>query len=113
LGIGEDLKASEAYAKKENSKRAREAVLATVMQKRDWVRRAQQFAHRYFKGNVRHMTHCLKRVHNCKLWEDLQREYKQVDWTKFRETEDGTENPTVESACSGGSCSILASSKSG
>ena len=44
------------------------------IEQQDWVRRAKKFATNYFGGNIREMTYCLKRVHNCKLWEDLTRE---------------------------------------
>ena len=52
------------------------------------------------------MSRCLKHVHNCKLWEDLQREYRKVDYTLLREEDDNT---TLEQtiACSGGKCDIL------
>jgi hypothetical protein len=36
------------------------------------------------------MTRCLKRVHNCKLWEDLNRTYAPVDYTQMLENEDNT-----------------------
>ena len=73
--------------------------------KKDFVRRAIQFADRYFEGNTRHMTHCLKEVHNWKLWQDLEREYKDVDYSLMIEETDETK-PTQEWACSGGSCEI-------
>jgi len=73
--------------------------------KKDFVRRAVQFANRYFEGDARHMTHCLKEVHNWKLWQDLQREYKDVDYSMMIEETDETK-PTQEWACSGGSCEI-------
>ena len=42
----------------------------------DWNRRAKQFADRYFNGNIRKASHCLKHVSLWKTWCDLQREYK-------------------------------------
>lgn len=73
--------------------------------KKDFVRRAVQFANRYFEGDARHMTHCLKEVHNWKLWQDLQREYKDVDYSMMIEETDETK-PMDTIACSGGACSI-------
>jgi intein/homing endonuclease len=74
--------------------------------KRDWVRRAVQFADRYFDGDRRKMTFCLKDVHNWKLWCDLRREYRPVDYTEMVEVVDGTANVEAESACAGGGCEV-------
>jgi len=73
--------------------------------KRDWVRRAKQFSDRYFEGNLRRMTYCLKDVNNSKLWKDLQREYVAVDYTEMFEEQDNTHiQDTI--ACAGGTCDI-------
>ena len=83
--------------------KAYQEVLRGILTKKDWVRRAHKFARNYFKNDVRHMTWCLKRVHNGKLWEDLHREYQPVDWTLLQETSDETK--LVEAvACAGGTC---------
>ena len=72
----------------------------------DWIRRATQFADRYFQGDIRVMTYCLKDIRNWKVWCDLKREYKDVDWEKFIEDTDETKiEQTV--ACAGGQCSII------
>lgn len=71
----------------------------------DWIRRAKQFAERYFESNYRQMTYCLKCVHNWKLWQDLTREYVDIDYSKMVEEEDNTK-VTQEWACSGGSCEL-------
>lgn len=71
----------------------------------DWVRRAKQFADRYFNGEQRKMTYCLKTVHNWKLWQDLSREYVHVDYSQMMESEDNTKiSETI--ACAGGSCEL-------
>jgi ribonucleoside-triphosphate reductase len=69
----------------------------------DWIRRAKQFAERYFGGDIRRMTYCLKEVNNWKLWCDLRRETVAVDYTQMVEDEDTT---TIEetAACAGGLC---------
>lgn len=86
--------------------RVRSALLEVVDERFEWIRRATQFADRYFGGNVLKMTRCLKRVHTAKQWEDLVREYQPVDYTLLIETEDNTtRNETI--ACSGGKCDIL------
>ena len=71
----------------------------------DWVRRAKQFAERYFASDYRQMTYCLKCVHNWKLWQDLTREYVDVDYSKMMEEEDNTK-AAQEWACSGGKCEL-------
>jgi len=73
--------------------------------KKDFVRRAVQFANRYFGGDIRNMTYCLKEVHNWKLWQDLQREYKDVDFSGMLEETDETK-PMDTVACAGGACAI-------
>ena len=72
---------------------------------RVWIDRLTRFSDRYFEGDLRKATYCLKDVHNWKLWLDLTRETKEVDYTTMVEEEDGT-NFTLEPACSGGSCAI-------
>jgi ribonucleoside-diphosphate reductase alpha chain len=72
----------------------------------DWVRRAKQFAERYFGGDDRQMTYCLKDVNNWKTWLDLNREYKDVDYSGMIEEEDNT-SVQREWACSGGSCQLI------
>lgn len=69
----------------------------------DWVRRAKQFADRYFEGDVKKMTYCLKDVSNWKYWVDLNREYKDVDYSQMLEEQDETKIEQT-SACSGGAC---------
>ena len=73
--------------------------------KLDWVRRAEQFAQRYFDNDIRQMTFCLKDVNNWKYWCDLKREYKEVDFTTMIEqTDETTLEQTI--ACAGGSCTL-------
>ena len=72
----------------------------------DWIRRVKQFADRYCKENVRLCTRLLKHVNNWKLWLDLNREYKDVDYTQLIEEENNVKlNETV--ACSGGKCELI------
>ena len=77
-----------------------------LLTQKDWVRRARKFAANYFGDDVRRMTYCLKRVNNCKLWEDLQREYLPVDYTLL--TEESDETKLIDAvACGGGKCDIV------
>lgn len=72
----------------------------------DWVRRAKQFADRYFDGDLRRCTYCLKHVSLWKTWCDLKREYKEIDWTQAKEeTEHYINADTLGAqACAGGQC---------
>ncbi len=82
-----------------------ESIRKLLLQK-DWVRRAHKFAKNYFAGDVRRMTYCLKRVNNCKLWEDLKREYLPVDYTLMAEESDDTKLLDAV-ACAGGKCDLV------
>ena len=71
-----------------------------------WIERAKRFADRYFAGDLKSMTYCLKDVYNWKLWLDLNREYKNVDYKQMTEEEDNTKQSEAV-ACAGGQCEIL------
>ncbi len=70
---------------------------------KDWMRRAKQFADRYVKGDVKELTYLLKEVNNFKIWCDLSREYKDVDYSMMFESEDLTKLLEMP-ACHGGAC---------
>lgn len=73
---------------------------------KDWVRRAKQFAERHLQNNIKELTYLLKDINNNKLWEDLSRVYKDVDYSNMYEEEDNTK--LMENvACAGGACSIF------
>jgi hypothetical protein len=78
----------------------------TLNLKKEWVRRAKQFAERYFNGDVKQMTYCLKHVSIWKDWLDIQREWKDIDWANIKENEqEYTDADTMSAvACSGGTC---------
>ena len=105
LGTGHSLELPSFTAgSDQNLEDLQERIRKLLMQK-DWVRRAHKFAKNYFGGDVRRMTYCLKRVHNCKMWEDLQREYIPVDYTMMLEQSDDTKLVDAV-ACAGGKCDI-------
>ncbi len=103
LGRGENLGTP---TPRKYPKRVYEAIEAVRAAKLDWVRRAHKFAANYFDNDALKMTRCLKRVHNCKLWEDLTRTYAPVDYTRMIEKQDNT-TVTETIACAGGKCEIL------
>jgi len=74
----------------------------------DWIRRAKQFADRYFAGDLRRATYCLKHVSLWHTWLTLKRTYKDVDWASaVEETETHVDANTLGAqACSGGSCEL-------
>lgn len=81
----------------------------TWFNKHDWIRRAKQFAVRYFDGDIRSCTYCLKHVHLWKVWCDLKREYKEIDWeSTIEERAEHVDIDTLAAqACSGGACEII------
>jgi len=74
--------------------------------KREWTNRCKKFASRYFEGDLKKLTYCMKDVYNWKEWVDLKREYKDVDYTLVTEEEDNT-HLQQEIACAGGVCEII------
>ena len=60
---------------------------------------------KYFEGDYKKLSYCLKDVYNWKIYSDLTRTFKKVDYTKVTETEDNT-SAEQEWACSGGSCEV-------
>jgi len=77
--------------------------------KKDWNRRVEKFASRYFEGDIRKTCYCMKDVCNRHLWCNLKFEYKEIDWATVHEP-----NPHYESvdsmgavACSGGACDLV------
>jgi ribonucleoside-triphosphate reductase (thioredoxin) len=103
LGVGETLTMPE---RGNETLEAFQSRVDYFLARQDWVRRAHKFARNYFSDDLREMTYCLKRVHNAKLWEDLSREYRAVDWTALRESRDETGRVELDPACMGGSCEI-------
>tara|TARA_R100000152_G_C6782111_1_gene218438 strand:+ start:2551 stop:4701 length:2151 start_codon:yes stop_codon:yes gene_type:complete len=75
-------------------------------EKKDYKNRCQKFADRYMDGDLKRLTYCMKDVYNWKEWLDMNREYKEVDYTKVIEEKNNV-NPVQEVACAGGKCDIL------
>ena len=48
--------------------------------KKDWIRRAKQFADRYFNSDIIKMTNCLKDISLYHKWLEINREYKEIDF---------------------------------
>ncbi len=77
----------------------------SIIIKNKWINRAKRFTNKYFDGDIKRMTYCLKDVDAWKEWCDLKRVYRDVPWEDFAEMNDNTKvSETI--ACAGGSCSI-------
>jgi ribonucleoside-diphosphate reductase alpha chain len=73
-----------------------------------FMTKMKNFAGKYFDGDIKRLTYCMKDVYNWKKWLDLNRTYKAVDYDSFLENEDEVEiNFSADSACSGGSCELI------
>jgi ribonucleoside-triphosphate reductase len=70
-----------------------------------FVTKMKNFAGKYFKGDVRRLTYCMKDVYNWKIYCDLFDGFKKVDYTQLLETEDNTVG-IEEISCAGGACLI-------
>ena len=74
--------------------------------KKDWVRRAKQFASRYFTSD-KEMVYCLKDVHNYHKWVEITREINDIDWDNLNIKPKYTDIDTLGAvACSGGACEV-------
>lgn len=117
LGFGEDLSNSiekVEYPTKKTNKELADYFLSREIYdawfiKTDWVRRVKQFSERYFEGDVKRATYCLKHVSLWKTWCDLKREYVEIDWTQAQETVETHVNADTlgAQACSGGQCELI------
>jgi ribonucleoside-diphosphate reductase alpha chain len=70
-----------------------------------FVTKMKNFAGKYFNGDVKRLTYCMKDVYNWKIYCDLYDSFKKVDYTQLLETEDNTVG-IEEISCAGGACLI-------
>ena len=68
-----------------------------------FVTKMKNFAGKYFDGDAKRLTYCMKDVYNWKLYCDLYNSFKKVDYTQLLETEDNTAG-IEEISCAGGAC---------
>lgn len=79
----------------------------TVLVKKDIVGRIKKFSKNYFKNNMERTISCLKDVHLFHKWKSVQREFKEIDFTKLDmkpSYKDVNEFSAV--ACSSGGCEV-------
>lgn len=70
-----------------------------------FVTKMKNFAGKYFEGDIKRLTYCMKDVYNWKIYCDLFNSFKKVDYTQLSETEDNTVG-IEEISCAGGACLI-------
>jgi ribonucleoside-diphosphate reductase alpha chain len=68
-----------------------------------FVTKMKNFAGKYFDGDIKRLTYCMKDVYNWKIYNDLFNIFKKVDYTQLLETEDNTAG-IEEISCAGGAC---------
>jgi ribonucleoside-diphosphate reductase alpha chain len=68
-----------------------------------FVTKMKNFAGKYFDGDIRRLTYCMKDVYNWKIYCDLFSSFKKVDYTQLLEQEDNTVG-IEEISCAGGAC---------
>lgn len=74
--------------------------------KRDWVRRAENFAKNYFDSVV-DMTNCLKDCYNLHKWKTIERTMVKIDFSEQLQQKEFVDVDTMSGqACSGGACDI-------
>ena len=70
-----------------------------------FITKMKNFAGKYFDGDIKRLTYCMKDVYNWKIYCDLFNSFKKVDYTQLAETEDNTAG-IEEISCAGGACLI-------
>ena len=70
-----------------------------------FITKMKNFAGKYFEGDIRRLTYCMKDVYNWKIYCDLYDSFKKVDYTQLVENEDNTAG-IEEVSCAGGACLI-------
>ena len=70
-----------------------------------FVTKMKNFAGKYFDGDIKRLTYCMKDVYNWKIYCDLLNTFIKVDYTQLLEIEDNTAG-IEEVSCAGGACLI-------
>ena len=71
----------------------------------DCIHRMLKFAKKYFEGDIKRLTYCMKDVYNWKLYCDISNSIVKVDYTLMYESADNT---TIDESisCVGGACHL-------
>ena len=70
-----------------------------------FITKMKNFAGKYFDGDIKRLSYCMKDVYNWKTYCDLIDSFQKVDYTQLSETEDNTAG-IEETSCAGGACLI-------
>ena len=70
-----------------------------------FVTKMKNYAGKYFNGDTKRLSYCMKDVYNWKIYTDLFNSFNKVDYTQLMETEDNTLG-IEEISCAGGACLI-------
>jgi ribonucleoside-diphosphate reductase alpha chain len=70
-----------------------------------FITKMKNFAGKYFDGDLKRLSYCMKDVYNWKTYCDLIDSFQKVDYTQLSETEDNTAG-IEETSCAGGACLI-------
>ena len=74
--------------------------------KKDWIRRAKQFAKRNFVS-VKEMTYCLKDVHNYHRWVEIERNIHILNFDGYNKKPEYVDIDTTGAvSCSGQQCEV-------
>jgi ribonucleoside-triphosphate reductase (thioredoxin) len=78
-----------------------------VILKSYWLKRAKKFAKNYFKGDLHKLVYCLKDIHLFHKWETINRQFKDVDFSKILIKPEFKEVSNFAAmSCSGMSCEL-------
>jgi ribonucleoside-diphosphate reductase alpha chain len=75
--------------------------------RQDWVRRFENFANSYLKGDIKKTEHCLKDAFLYHKWNKIQQHLKMPNWNEDLTEQVFTDVDTLgAAACAGGACEI-------
>jgi ribonucleoside-triphosphate reductase len=78
-----------------------------VLLKKHWVESSKRFAKNYFKRDLQKMVYCLKDIHLLHKWEEINRKFKNVNFTEILTVPQYIDIDTMGAiSCHGGSCEI-------
>lgn len=78
-----------------------------TMLKKHWIESAKRFAKNYFKKDMEKAIYCLKDVHLLHKWEEINRKFKDVEFTEILLEPKYIDVDTMGAmSCAGGSCEI-------
>ena len=75
--------------------------------RQDWVRRFENFANNYLKGDIKKTEYCLKDAYLMHKWNKIQQYLQPIDWSQDLTEQKFTDVDTLgAAACAGGACEI-------